>query len=209
MLVSEIDATKLEDVPGLVNLLFPDKCLLMSPADILAALSSPSGGENRLYRGSKWHKCPNHTVASKNGNVERKFVNFFHRFGECVADVAGKTLPTDNTEWTAEFATASAPNAPNVRRPDLLLGIAGKPFRWADTLVHGELKSTPAGKKDSFIQLMNGAYLLFSSQDNRRFLISLYIIGYHIRVVIFDRTGMAVAKPFNIRDPKSFIRVLT
>ncbi|KAJ6612801.1 hypothetical protein B0H10DRAFT_1881741 [Mycena sp. CBHHK59/15] len=213
MLVAEIDAAKLEDVPGLVTLLFPDDCLPMRPTDILAALSSSSGGSKPLYRISKWQGCPDLTVASKNGDAETMLVKFFHKFGERVADVcraAGKTLPTENTEWTAQFATDSVPDAPNTRYPDLLLGIAGKRCRWVDIMIHGELKSSASGKTQSIVQLMNGAYLLFSSQDNRRFLISLSIIGYDIRVVIFDRAGMAVAKPFNIhQDPESFIRVLT
>ncbi|KAJ7747934.1 hypothetical protein DFH07DRAFT_830621 [Mycena maculata] len=211
MLSSEIDDSKLKDVPGLLPILFPDTCLPLPPSDILTALST---GVSPLYDGENWVGCPDLTVPSYNGDVEKALVDFFHTFRDRVVAVyrdEGETLPVEERRWTAEFTNTGVPDAPNIRKPDLLCAPRGVEFLWPNIQIHGELKASnsPAAHTDTFFQLVNGAYLIFSSQDNRRFVVSLSFIGCDVRLFVFDRAGLVITSPFDLhKDPESFVRVL-
>ncbi|KAJ7130173.1 hypothetical protein C8R44DRAFT_978331 [Mycena epipterygia] len=210
MLLNEIDASLLRDVPGLLPIIFPDGCLPLPPSDILAALST---GDSPMYDGAKWVDCPDLTVPSVNGDVEALLVAFLDTFGDRVAEVcraAGKTLPGKRA-WSAKFANKGVEDAPNTRKPDFLCTPTGLELRWPNILYHGELKSkeNPKYWNETLTQLLNGAYLMFSSQDNRRFIISLSFMGENVRLFIFDRAGLITTFPFNLHtDPESFVRVL-
>ncbi|KAJ7138415.1 hypothetical protein C8R43DRAFT_1202310 [Mycena crocata] len=213
MLLDEIEASHLKDVPDLLPILFPEECLPLPPSDILDALSN---GASPLYDGSAWIGCPDLTVASQNGDVEGALVGFLRVLSKRVAEAcatAGNARPATQSSWTAQFANEGLSDAPNVRKPDILLGPAGgEDFRWGSVHVHAELKSTDTSKsrKDALLQLLNGAYLMFSSQDNRRFLISLSFNAHNVRLYVFDRAGLVITSPFDMhRDPTSFVHVLT
>ncbi|KAJ7165000.1 hypothetical protein C8R46DRAFT_1097851 [Mycena filopes] len=210
MLQQEIEASHLKDVPGLFPLLFPDECLPLSPSAILTALSaSPSP----LHDGSKWVGCPDLSEASHNGDMEEALVVFLGSFSERVAQIcrdAGKPLPKERI-WTAKFATKKVEDAPNVRFPDLLCGNDPK-YPWPSIQIHGELKSNDSSSLQTAVlnQLLNGAYLMFSTQDNRRFIISLAFMGHTLRLFVFDRSGLVTTATFDIHtDPKTFVRVFT
>ncbi|KAJ7747948.1 hypothetical protein DFH07DRAFT_1036866 [Mycena maculata] len=211
MLSSEIDDSKLKDVPGLLPILFPDTCLPLPPSDILTALST---GVSPLYDGENWVGCPDLTVPSYNGDVEKALVDFFHTFRDRVVAVyrdEGETLPVEERRWTAQFTDIGVPDAPNIRKPDLLCAPRGVEFLWPNIQIHGELKASDstAAHTDTFLQLVNGAYLIFSSQDNRRFVVSLSFIGCDLRLFVFDRAGLVITSPFDLhKDPESFVRVL-
>ncbi|KAJ7450056.1 hypothetical protein B0H11DRAFT_325431 [Mycena galericulata] len=216
MLSAELDGAKLEDVPRLVEHLFPDDCLPMPPSQLLAALSSTSSDTHPsgvpLYDDYRWTGCPDLSKASKNGDVEKLLTAFLETIIEHSAQIfrsGGKESSGKSRRWTAEFATAPVPGAANVRHPDLLC-VDGETCGWADVLIHGELKSSSGLKGKSFLQLVNGAYHAFSAQDDRRFFVSLSIVVDQIRFVIFDRSGMTIATPFDIhQNPETFLRVLT
>ncbi|KAJ7507264.1 hypothetical protein B0H11DRAFT_2319013 [Mycena galericulata] len=200
---TEIDASQLKDIPGLLPILFPDASLPLPPSDILTALST---GDAPLYDGS--NRPPTVTV-------EAALVDFFHTFGERVADAcraAGQTLPTEKRTWTAEFTNTGVTDGPNVRKPDLICAAAGAQFSWPNIQIHGEVKSsdTLIAHKKTLAQLLNGAYLIFSSQDDRRFVVSLSFIAENVRLFIFDRAGLVTTCPFDLHeDPESFVRVMT
>ncbi|KAJ7084022.1 hypothetical protein B0H15DRAFT_932224 [Mycena belliarum] len=210
MLLDQIKSSHLEDVPGLLPIVFPDACLPLPPSKILSALST---GDSRLYADGKWVGCPDLTVPSKSGDVERAMVAFLHTFRDRVAELLrpeGEIQP--KRTWTAQFADAAVEDAPNHRLPDFLCTDTGLEFRWPNIRTHGELKSSysPANKKELLAQLLNGAYLIFSSQDTRRFVISLGFVGYSVRLFIFDRAGLVTTFPFDLHEePESFVRVMT
>ncbi|KAJ6499653.1 hypothetical protein C8R47DRAFT_295054 [Mycena vitilis] len=209
MLKKEIGTSYLKDVPDLLPALFPDTCLPLPPAQILEALSN---GPSPLYKNERWVGCPRLTEASLDGDIERALVVFLQTLGDRVAKVceeAGKPLPPKKCAWTAKHADRGVKGAPNVRKPDLLFGNGD--FHWQDIDVHAELKSNDFTKtqNEAFLQLLNGAYLMFSSQDNRRFIVSLAFMATTIRVHIFDRAGLVVAAPFHLhKDPEIFLRVM-
>ncbi|KAJ7823655.1 hypothetical protein B0H13DRAFT_1919551 [Mycena leptocephala] len=180
--------------------------LLKKTVDPMRSGSSP------LYDGSKWVGCPDLSVPSANGDVEGALVAFFETFAERVTEVcnaAGKSLPQTKRAWTAEFANKGVEDAPNIRKPDFVCG-EDTEYRWPNIQIHGELKSSnsSANQKLVLTQLLNGAYLIFSNQDNRRFVISTAFMADDIRLFIFDRAGLVTTAPFNLHDdPKSFVRV--
>ncbi|KAF7343467.1 hypothetical protein MVEN_01779600 [Mycena venus] len=138
---------------------------------------------------------------------------FFETFGERVAEIctaAGKSLPTKRRSWTSQFATKGVTEAPNVRMPDFLLG-AESEYRWPNIQVHGELESSNSKESQDTVRnrLLNGTYLIFSHQDNRRFVLSIAFMAEHVRLFIFDRAGLLSTAPFNLHDePEDFVRVL-
>ncbi|KAJ7507262.1 hypothetical protein B0H11DRAFT_2185726 [Mycena galericulata] len=184
VLVDEINASQLEDVPGLLPILFPDAFLPLPPSDILTALSA---GDAPLYDGSRWVGCPDLTKPSRNGDVEAALIDFFHTFGERVADAC------------------------RVSKPDLLpvCTVAGVEFLLPNIPIYGQSSDTPDAHKETLTQLLNGASLVFSSQDNRRFVVSLSFIAGNIRLFVFDRVGLVTTFPFDLHeDPESFVRVM-
>ncbi|KAJ7628424.1 hypothetical protein FB45DRAFT_918262 [Roridomyces roridus] len=207
-LVGEIDKSHLRQVPDLLPTLLPDHCLPLSPSEILEGLST---GGMPLYVGDQWVGCPNLSKPSNNGDVERALCVFFQTFGERVAAVVhekGKTLPDLKHEWTARYAERGVQDAPNVRKPDILFAKAGEEeTTWSHVRIHGELKSKSS---DSALkQLLNGAYFIFSSQDERRFVVSLSFTANNLQLYICDRAGLVTTAPFDIhKDPESFVRVL-
>ncbi|KAK7042389.1 hypothetical protein R3P38DRAFT_2511725 [Favolaschia claudopus] len=194
------------NVPGLLSTLFPDACLPLPAAEILAKLSS---GPSALYIDRKWRFCPDLAEL----DVENDVADFFNHFGFLVENIcadAGRPLPKGR-RWTAQFVHHGVENAPNVRKPDFFLGAEG-PLDWSNASNHGELKSSDSREcKDKALkQLLNGAYHIFSSQDNRRFVVSVALFAEQVQLYIFDRAGLVNTAPFHIHnDPEAFVRVWT
>ncbi|KAJ7120471.1 hypothetical protein C8R43DRAFT_82309 [Mycena crocata] len=208
MLASELKGSVLDDVPGLVEHIFPDDCLPLPPSQLLASLLSDEGAP--LYTDSKWVGCPDLCQRSNGGDIERALAAFFQSIIERSAGVLrseGKP-PTKQRRWSARFATEAVPGAPNTRFPDLLC-TDGEDSKWADIVVHAEIKSNANLKSKSYTQLINGAYHAFAAQDDRRFFVALSIAAAELRLIIFDRSGMTIATGFDIHaSPELFIRVL-
>ncbi|KAJ7084039.1 hypothetical protein B0H15DRAFT_951785 [Mycena belliarum] len=206
MLLDQIDSSYLEDVPGLLPIVFPDESLPLPPFSILSALST---GDAPLYADGEWVGCPNLTLPSRSGDVERAMMAFLHTFHDRVAKLPrpeGTRQP--DRAWTAQFAEVPGEDA---RIPNFLCTNAGAELHWPNILFHGELRSsdTPRDSKVLLAQLLNGARLIFSSQDNRRFVISLGFLGHSVRLFIFDRAGPVTTFPFNLhQEPESFVRVM-
>ncbi|KAJ6481743.1 hypothetical protein C8R45DRAFT_831406 [Mycena sanguinolenta] len=211
MLLREIETSLLQDVPDLLPIIFPDECLPLSPSEILKQLRA---GPSPLYKKSKWVGCPDLSRPSFKGDVEAKLAAFLKTFGERAAALcaaSGKPVPQKKRAWTSQFANTGVPDAPNTRKPDLFLGDDPE-YRWDNVRGHGELKSGDSSelRKDVLNQLLNGAYLIFSAQDNRRFVVSIAFMAENIRVFIFDRAGLVTTAPFHLhKDPEAFIRVMT
>ncbi|KAJ6511327.1 hypothetical protein C8R47DRAFT_730792 [Mycena vitilis] len=208
--MDEIGASHLKDLPGLPLTLFPDTCLPLPASDILNRLST---GPSALRRENKWLGCPDLTRTSFNGDVERELVAFLQSFGDHVAKIceeAGEPLPHERGSWTAKYADDNLKDAPNVqRKPQLLFG--NMEYHWRDIDIHGELKSDDLSTSQSAtsIQLLDGAYLMFSNQDNRRFIISIAFMATTIRLYIFDRAGAVTSDCFDLHeDPETFVRVM-
>ncbi|KAK7013930.1 hypothetical protein R3P38DRAFT_3322448 [Favolaschia claudopus] len=164
-----------------------------------------------MYKTHKWVRCPD----LNRKNIEPALAKYLKDFGnqvETLVKAAGKSLPRHKTrQWTARFTHKGVPDAPNIRKPDILLG-ADANLTWGNTLGHGELKSSNSGdcRRTAYLQLLNGAYLIFSHQDNRRFVISFAFLGKQLQLYIFDRAGVVVTAPIDIhKRPEDFVRVFT
>ncbi|KAJ7628532.1 hypothetical protein FB45DRAFT_39871 [Roridomyces roridus] len=198
-----------KDVPtcDLLQLLFPEQCLPLSTSSLFEKLSA---GDQPLYARGQWVDCPDLTKSSKGGDVEELLVQFLQNFGERVAQLTGADAP--KRTWSAQYADNGVEDAPNVRKPDILLADHVERIRWRDAHVHGELKCSSSSKnqKAVFHQMLNGAYLIFASQDDRRFVVSLCFMAHTLQLYIFDRAGLVTSSSFDIhKEPKSFIHVIT
>ncbi|KAK1843023.1 hypothetical protein CCHR01_14328 [Colletotrichum chrysophilum] len=79
---------------------------------------------------------------------------------------------------------------------------------WQDVLVPGELKRNPSADTISKAWLDLGRYAkeVFTSQDNRRFVLGFTLCGSLMRIWAFDRLGAIASKPFDInRDGLQFV----
>ncbi|KAJ7248584.1 hypothetical protein B0H12DRAFT_716381 [Mycena haematopus] len=204
MLRTEIVASLLQDVPGLLPIVFPDECLPLSPSETLAALSA---GPSPLYRGYTWVGCPDLNRQSFQGDVEAELVAFFDTFGERVTALctaSGKPLPRKKRTWTAQFTN-------NGGKPELVLGDDPE-YCWTNIQIHCDLKPNDSSelREKALNQLLNGAHLIFSHQDNRHFVVSIAFMAEIIMLFVFDRAGLVTTAPFHLHEnPMAFVRVLT
>ncbi|KAK7013916.1 hypothetical protein R3P38DRAFT_2545724 [Favolaschia claudopus] len=181
----------------------------MPPSKLFQKLSD--GGRKAIYAKSRWVGCPN----LRTRRTKHALANFFQDFGQRVEELCTTTqqdsLPAPQRKWTAQLMHQGTPEALNIRKPHLLLGPHAN-IHWNKVLVHGELKSSNSDhcRNTAYMQLLNGADLIFSHQDNRRFVISIALLGESLQLYIFDRAGLVVTAPIHIHEqPQDFVRVLT
>ncbi|KAK7042381.1 hypothetical protein R3P38DRAFT_2890173 [Favolaschia claudopus] len=118
------------DVPDLLSTLFPDACLPLPAADILAKLSN---GSSTLYIDRKGKFCPDLAKL----DVENDVADFFNHFAfviENICAAAGRPQPKGR-RGTAKFVDHGVENAPNVRKPEFFLGSEAN-LDWPNTSNH-------------------------------------------------------------------------
>lgn len=206
-LKEELHNAILTDVPDFVEHIFPDKFLPLPVSQLMKGLNIA------MYRKSTglWTACPNLFVASTNGGTERKVALFFNRVGNAMLSVCKEHqvhVPANKRTWTSTFSERPLPGGGAGRKPDLLL-LDGNDPQWSKVLSHGELRSTVSGLQDSMNQLVNGAYLVFSTQDDRRFHVALSVCTTEIRLLFFDRSGVVGSTAIDLHKyPETFVRIL-
>jgi len=84
-------------------------------------------------------------------------------------------------------------------------------YHWSRILVPGELKSNPSHDTVSKTWLDLGRYVreIFTTQDNRRFVLGFTLCGSIMRVWEFDRVGAVASPPFDVnKDGLQFVSVV-
>ncbi|KDR76375.1 hypothetical protein GALMADRAFT_268015 [Galerina marginata CBS 339.88] len=210
-LKAELEKGKLLDVPNLVEHLFPDTSLPI-PSSVLAA-----DLKRRLYNNNAkaWRDFPDLSTHSSSGKEEKALADFLNNFGKELANVCAvkkKGLPS-RRQWHSEQCNVPLPGGPGAKRkPDLVLADDTIDLvTWLNIMVGLELKSGSSSKDvgAALVQLINGAYMVFSSQDGRRFHIGVSFCLYDVRVYVFDRAGVVGSVGINIHtNPDTFIRLM-
>ncbi|KAK7042441.1 hypothetical protein R3P38DRAFT_2890495 [Favolaschia claudopus] len=194
----KINDCTLKDAPDRLPKLFPDSSLPLPPSEIFEELCS---GSSPLYQDFKWVGCPDLTAQS----TESQLVEFLNTLGQRMEQILHATkssLPPTKRRWMIcrDMEDASA-----AWKTSIILTSQPR-RRWSNVHVHAELESSTS---DVVERLANGAYHIFSAQDNRRFVISIAFLGENIQLYIFDRSGLVITTPFHIHnEPQDFVRVL-
>jgi hypothetical protein len=84
-------------------------------------------------------------------------------------------------------------------------------YHWSRILVPGELKSNPSLDTVSKTWLDLGRYVreIFTTQDNRRFVLGFTLCGSIMRLWEFDRVGAIASPPFDVnKDGLQFVSVM-
>ncbi|KAJ6511339.1 hypothetical protein C8R47DRAFT_1034461 [Mycena vitilis] len=204
-LLEEIRASQLSNVPGLLPILFPDNCLPLPPSQILKKLAAHP---LPMWKKNRWAIFPDLDRSSVDGNQENRLATWLRLFGLGVAMVCTEAqrplTRKKKTFWTERSVEGRGRNV------DLLYA-EDPEHRWPSIQVHGLIRPSDSKKhqETASIQLFEGASLIFSNQDNRRFVISIAFMGDIIRLFVFDRAGLVTTAPFNMHnEPESFVRVM-
>lgn len=100
--------------------------------------------------------------------------------------------------WNANYNTAPLPGMETKRKPDIILMKEGEHPEWSNVDAICEVTSEtgfPARLRNTVTQK---AYLIFLSQPNRRFTISLSFSSAAFQLVVYDRAGEVNSSKYNI-----------
>ncbi|KDR76379.1 hypothetical protein GALMADRAFT_140084 [Galerina marginata CBS 339.88] len=210
-LKEELEMSQLLDVPGLVEYLFPDQSLPIP----FPALSTIAMRDLYDANEGRWESCPDLSVYSLTDREEKALAAFLNNFGEKLAYicVSERELPQcSQRKWHSQQSSVPLPGGPNAKRkPDFVLAEKDDIVSWTKTMVHLELRSGFSDKNagTAFNQLVNGAYMVFSSQGGRRFHIGVSFCRYDVRVYVFDRAGVVGSMPIKMHSqPDTFVRLM-
>ncbi|EPQ49943.1 hypothetical protein GLOTRDRAFT_134419, partial [Gloeophyllum trabeum ATCC 11539] len=204
------------NISGLLELIFPD-IALPCPLDALYRHVSKRGGKYKVGKKKKgWDKCPDLTLESVNGNQEAKMANFLTYLADDIRTFLQTTynrvIPPRAV--TGEFAgSTSVPGGPSNtgRHPDILFFEKDVEMTWENVVGCWELKknNSAALTSDAKRQLAERALMIFESQDDRRFVPGVSVLGFRIILHIIDRAGEISSASFHmLDDPHSFLRLV-
>ncbi|KAF8954122.1 hypothetical protein BDZ97DRAFT_1928800 [Flammula alnicola] len=214
-LKEELHESQLFNVPRLVEHLFPDSVLPLAVDELAEQLVN----ERSFYWNPKretWAGCPDLTDPSQDGYVETNLAVFLNAIGTAIHEISKKNsnakVPSKRRRWDMSTSTKPLPGGPSAaRKPDLILIEVGETPSWTTIKVTAELTSNIEIKHQQHNenQLTNGACMVFSSQDERRFHIGVSFCQTEVRVYVFDRAGVVGSVKFDFqKEPKMLIRLL-
>lgn len=210
---AQIDGYRASGIEGLVEHIFPDDVLPCPLEEIYEHISKPRG--KYFPKKQKWHMCPELRVPSNNGDQEERFAKFLRLLADNIATFVsttyGHTIP--RRDVSAEFATQGVPGGPENtgHRPDLVFFEKGAERTWENAVGCWEVKSNNNHKlrRHARCQLTTRAFMIYESQDDRRFVPGVSILGYDVIFHIIDRAGEVASATFNMRsDPRQFLRLV-
>ncbi|KAF8958358.1 hypothetical protein BDZ97DRAFT_1762234 [Flammula alnicola] len=214
-LKDELHESQLRDVPRLVEHLFPDSVLPLA-VDELAKQLTNKGNLCQNPKRKTWVGFPDLSVPSQGGKVEAELAIFLNVIGTAIHKICKKNskakVPSKPRRWDSSTSTKPLAGGPSAaRKPDLNLIEEGETPSWTTVKVTAELTSNIHIKHQEHNenQLTNGAYMVFSSQDERRFHIGVSFCQAEVRVYVFDRAGVVGSVQFDLeKEPKMLIRLL-
>lgn len=117
---------------------------------------------------------------------------FFNRLTNLLVDTASSLnpdfeLPSHRT-WVSEYdLPLRGTPSDGKRKPGLSLVNTGRDATWKLTLVNVERRNSTSNVTEALTQLTNGARMIFSNQEVRRFYIGISICGLDVRVCLRSR----------------------
>jgi hypothetical protein len=168
-------------------------------------------GENPLYHPEEgWRDWPK-------GAQEKDVLKWFAERVENFLDFAKDQTSLADTP-RRPLARPNQPLEGSTAERELDIGFVDTPkagedsrYHWSRILLPGELKSNPSLDTVSKTWLDLGRYVreIFTTQDNRRFVLGFTLCGSIMRLWEFDRVGAIASAPFDInKDGLQFVSVM-
>ncbi|KAH8109268.1 hypothetical protein DFH11DRAFT_951749 [Phellopilus nigrolimitatus] len=233
-LFNEVENSRLEDVPGLLESKFSDAVLArgvghhVDISAIFAGLKNMGAKIGSYLPDEKRPECAesgswsNWLIDSAKSHEERvtHYVNtMICRIEEMFPNLR-RDKPRAFDARITSFASAGAASSSSPCKLDMVLldrnDAKQEEAAWSQIRSTWELKSlkdTDASKlgprKKVFQRLLQSAYRIFTSQSNRRFVLGMTILNDYATFHVFDRSGVISSESFNIHtEPEKFLRAV-
>ena len=145
-----------------------------------------------------WHDCPVLTCPDQEVHI----VDFLHGFA--IKFKLFTSFPVSCC-WTTQNKNSSMPGTDSPNKPDIVCldPVNLVDFRTILTIL--EVKSSTMTKSEIFQLCAQHAWLIFSSQDMRHFVVTSLLHWDELIIVLFNHGGSIVCSPFNIHsEPNTF-----
>ncbi|EIN14714.1 hypothetical protein PUNSTDRAFT_130341 [Punctularia strigosozonata HHB-11173 SS5] len=202
---TELKGAMIEDVPGLVESVFPSESVPLNLREAMAAVRK-DGLYNRR-RWTDWSSLPK----SRKGDRDSAVCDLLNQIVDVAARKCRRTASSSipRRKWTGYSATEPCQSIPD----GVLLPHDVPPStvqrRHACAFLEMKFRKESKGGSKSSVKLKENARLTFGAQYDRRFILGLTLVGISMRLWRFDRSGVLQSRQFNIHtDPERLLRVL-
>jgi hypothetical protein len=232
LLANETRDANFRSIAGLIEHVFPDSELPLPPEDILTYIQEyPSPGP--LFVEGRWRLDLFSDDRFSTKGQEHNCSCFFNAVGALIA-LAGNRKEVPRI-WSC-YSDRALPGIRASRRPDVALfdkthcegfytpkrtlqralhppdvpSTADPNHNWGNIVSTSQIKSSPNGITAAQSQLLQDAYFIFSSQDNRRYVLGFGFCQASAFLSLFDRSGAIHSEIFDIdTHPCLFIRLIS
>lgn len=213
-LKEELFESELLDVPGFVEHLFPDS-LFPVPFDSLESAVRKKHWNARMedWKGYSPLSSATSAAGKKPGVAEIALATFFNTISETLVRACRSLNRSYRTfskrNWVSNSNKPMSGGPQAKRKPDVCFVNEDQAATWSSTLVTAELKSKASDVNEAFKQLANSAFMVFATQDDRRFHIGVSVCHTFVHVYVFDRAGVIGSSPFHLsKDSALLIRLM-
>ncbi|KAH8109259.1 hypothetical protein DFH11DRAFT_1548392 [Phellopilus nigrolimitatus] len=233
-LLNEVENSRFEDVPGLLERKFSDSVLArgvghhVDISAIFAGLKNMGATIGSYLPDEKRPECAesgswsNWLIDSVKSHKER--VAYYVNTMICRIEEMFPNLRRDKPRVfdarIISFSSAGAASSSSPFKLDMVLldrndakqqVISGYQIRnaWELKILKDTDASKPGPRKKVFQRLLQSAYRIFTSQSNRRFVCGMTMVNDDAKFYIFDRSGVISSESFNIdMEPEKFLRAV-
>ncbi|PPQ92533.1 hypothetical protein CVT25_010366, partial [Psilocybe cyanescens] len=204
-LKEELFESQLLDVPGFIEHLFPDKLFPVPFAKLEEAVRKKHWNV-RLEDWKGYSSLFSTTLAAdrKLGAGETALSGFFNNISKTLVKACHTTdksyQPFSKRHWVSNSNKPMSGGPQAKWKPDVCFVKEGQEVTWMSTLVTAELKSKASDASDALMQLTNSAFMIFSTQDERRFHIGVSVCHTYVCVYVFDRSGVIGSNGFHLSN---------
>lgn len=224
-LQTELKDAEFIKVHGLVDHIFPDATLGISPEAVLAFSGQQS---HPIHTNGKWSLATFSPEGFTSLGQEDSCAHLLNAVGALATLAAGKNAP--KRLWVP-YNNKGLPGIDATRQPDIGLFDNCDPPTSATEVIRlatsrelpprcptqtyqtlrstCQVKSNTGGSSSARRQLRQDAYFAFSSQCNRRYFLGISFCGTKVALSLFDRSGCVHSKYFDVdEEPLTFIRLV-
>lgn len=199
------DDTYIDDVTDLIQTVFPDSELPISPSNDLLNQLTLYNNELGMWEFSDFDK----------ENYENNLATFLNKICDNIEEInPGKKALR---KWDSNFCNTPLEGSPISRKPDIaLLDVASK-CRVTWTSVRAIVETTSQKKETRKISntVTDKSYIILTTQPNRIFVPILSIWGkFNFRLTVTDRQGQLrsqvvdIGRPWRSSDALTFLRLI-
>jgi hypothetical protein len=235
ILRNELKDAEFSNIPGLIDHIFPDSALPngLSPQQILKHIENTTlKNGKQLYKDGTWNLPLFTRDRFSSPKQEAGCAKLFNSIVALAAS-AGDAVQITRI-WSSSYSNRGLPGSRATRQPDIVLldnshdtpllpqtvlqsAISTTKTRKPVMPVGAfqtlgatcQVKSTSQRSSKAREELAQDAYFIFSSQDNRRYVLGISFCGVDIGLSLFDRAGALHSLSFDIDNhPLQFIRLI-